>query len=163
MQGTVDEDITQAISDGPEALLQLLDRRLRTSPGFDLFTILIPGGDGDYLERVYSTNEAQYPLGVADKVEDNVWFARLFSDREAIVANTLDEIAIWLPDYQIFVEQNYSSLLNLPVAFGGETIGLINMMGDENHFTERALSMIRRELPLATLTILGLLYTNSLL
>ena len=34
--------------------------------------------------------------------KDDLWFRRLFVDKQPIVANTLAEIGKWLPDYQIF-------------------------------------------------------------
>jgi hypothetical protein len=148
-------DFTPAIESGPQAILSRLAEELKAGPGYDLFTILAPHENGKRLDRLYSTNHTQYPLGAADVVKDDLWFRRLFVDKLPIVANTLPEIGEWLPDYQIFVEQNYSSLLNLPVVFAGQTIGLINMMAGDNHFDPPALTRIDEALPLAALAILG--------
>jgi hypothetical protein len=150
-----DGDFSPALANGPQAILKLLADRLKAGPGYDLFTILAPDETGARLLRLFSTNHEQYPLGPADEVKDDLWFRRLFADRLPIVANTMDEISTWLPDYQIFVEQNYSSLLNMPVVFAGQTIGLINMMGGSHHFDDAALAKIRTTLPMAALAILG--------
>ena len=140
---------------GIQAVLSRLAEELKTGPGYGLFTILAPHESGKRLDRLYSTNHVQYPLGAADGVKDDLWFRRLFVDKLPIVANTLAAIGEWLPDYEIFVEQNYSSLLNLPVVFAGQTIRLINMMAGDNHFDRSALSRIDEALPIAALAILG--------
>jgi GAF domain-containing protein len=150
-----ENDFPHAMTAGPGAIFDLTARRLRDNPGYALFTVLAPVTSSVRLDRLYSTNHGQYPLGPADQVEDNKWFRQLFGQKQAIVANTLEEIGEWLPDYQIFIEQNYDSLLNLPVVFGGRTVGLINMMGGKGHFDEAALTAIRSMLPLAALAILG--------
>ena len=151
-----EQDLTSALAAGPNALLALLERRLSRKPGYDLFTVLAPHRDGTFLERLYSTNLAQYPLGPADEVKDDIWFRRLFSERAPIIANTIAEISTWLPDYEIFIEQNYGSLMNLPVVYAGETVGLINMMGPADHFDAAAVDAIRQESPLAALALLGI-------
>lgn len=150
-----ERDFASAMSQGPDAIFSRIAERLKAAPGYDLFTILAPDESGTRLDRLYSTNLVQYPLGAADEVKDDLWFRRLFVDRLPIVANTLDDIGAWLPDYQIFVEQNYSSLLNLPVLFAGRTIGLVNMMGGDNHFDAAALEKIGAALPAAALGIFG--------
>jgi hypothetical protein len=155
MHALDDQDLTPALAAGPNALFAILDHRLGQRPGYDLFTILAPDAQGAFLERLYSTNQAQYPLGPADAVKDDIWFRQLFSDRAPIIANSIAEISAWLPDYGIFVEQGYGSLLNLPVVYSGRTIGLINMMGAAGHFDPGAVAAIRRELPLAALALLG--------
>jgi transcriptional regulator with GAF, ATPase, and Fis domain len=150
------QDRTGVIAEGTQAILEQIAERLKQSPGYDLFTVLAPHESGNRLERLYSTNQEQYPLGPADEVKDDVWFRQLFRNQEPIVANTMEEISVWLPvDYQIFIEQNYYSLLNLPVVFAGQTIGLINMMGAAHHFDPETLHQIREEVPLAALAILG--------
>lgn len=149
-------DISVELNQGPSALLALLSERLKAAPDYLLCTVLAPNERGDRLDRLFSTNLDQYPLGPADVVKDDIWFRRLFVEKLPIVANSLDEIAAWLPDYRIFIEQGYASLLNMPIVFAGETIGLINMMGDEGHFDAAALQAIRNDLPLAALAILGM-------
>jgi GAF domain-containing protein len=146
---------TGAMADGARALLDQIAERLKRAPGYDLFTVLAPAPGGERLDRLFSTNHAQYPLGPADEVENNLWFRRLFAERQPIVANTIDEISAWLPDYEVFIEQNYQSLLNLPVVYAGRTIGLVNMMGAEHHFDAASLERIHGELPFAALAILG--------
>jgi GAF domain-containing protein len=150
-----ESDFSSALADGPNAIFELIARRLKASPGYDLLTVLAPVTSRVRLDRLYSTNHGQYPLGAADEVEDNGWFRQLFSRKQAIVANTLEEIGEWIPDYAIFIEQNYDSLLNLPVVFAGRTVGLINIMAGEGHFGEAALAEIRSILPLAAVAILG--------
>jgi hypothetical protein len=150
-----DDDFSPALAKGPDAILALIAERLKAGPGCDLFTVLVPHASGTRLDRLYSTNHRQYPLGAADEVKDDPWFRRLFDEKQPIVANTMEEIGTWIPDYSIFIEQNYFSLLNLPVIFAGETIGLINIMGGPHHFDATVLAQIRNAVPIVALAILG--------
>ncbi|MDR3475069.1 MAG: GAF domain-containing protein [Devosia sp.] len=147
--------LAEALGAGPADVFALLAERLAESPGYRLLTVLAPNAAGDRLDRLHSTDRQHYPLEPADPVEDNAWFKQLFADGKPIVANSAAEIADWLPDFADFRAQGYGSLLNLPVVFGGATIGLINMMDREGHFDAAAVAAVIRQVGLAALVILG--------
>lgn len=147
--------LPDAIEIGPEAVFDLLARRIGDTIGYRLLTILVPDSDAARLTRVFSTNEQQYPLGAADPIEDTVWFRRLFADGEAVVANDAEAIETWLPGFDSYVEQGYGSLANVPVVVGGTTVGLLNLMDGAGHFTADRIARLRQELPIAALAILA--------
>jgi GAF domain-containing protein len=105
--------------------------------------------------RVFSTNHEQYPLGTADPIEDSIWFRRLFSQGEAIVANDAEAIEAWLPGFDAYVAQGYGSLANVPIVISGTTIGLLNLMDAPGHYTAEKIAALRQELPLAALAVLA--------
>ncbi|HLW90063.1 MAG TPA: GAF domain-containing protein [Roseiarcus sp.] len=148
------DDAAVALRIGPGALSDLLARRLKRRPGYDLLTILAPGDEGRCLVRLYSSDLARYPLGDADIVEDNKWFRRLFIEREPVIANDAFAIHDWLPDFFTADASGYGSLVNLPVVIAGESVGLVNMMATAGHFSEDNVEAIRREIPLAALAVL---------
>lgn len=147
--------LADAMPRGAIAIFDILAERIRENVGYLLMTVLAPDGDQPFLTRVFSTNQDQYPLGIADPVEDSIWFRRLFSEGEAIVANDADEIEAWLPGFDAYVAQGYGSLANIPIVVSGTTIGLLNLMDETGHFTAERIAMLREELPFAALAILA--------
>ena len=153
MQGA---SLAEALPQGPVAIFDILATRIRENVGYLLMTVLVPAGDAPFLKRVFSTNQDQYPLGTADPIEDSIWFRRLFTEGEPIVANDAQAIEAWLPGFDAYRAQGYGSLANIPIVISGTTIGLVNLMDEAGHFTAQRLSDLRQELPVAALAVLAL-------
>ncbi|RST87103.1 GAF domain-containing protein [Aquibium carbonis] len=147
--------LVDAMPRGAIAMFDILADRIRENVGYLLMTVLAPNGDEPFLTRMFSTNLDQYPLGAADPIEDSLWFRRLFTDGEAIVANDAEAIEAWLPGFDAYVAQGYGSLANIPIVVSGTTIGLLNLMDEAGHFTAERIALLRAELPLAALAILA--------
>jgi GAF domain len=76
------------------------------------------------------------------------WFEQVVVARQNFVKNTLAEIAEHFPDYELIGRLGCSSVLNIPVVLGGEVVGTINCLHEENHFTpERVRSSEHLALP----------------
>ena len=147
--------LADALPRGSMAIFDILAERIRGNVGYRLMTVLVPSDDAPFLMRVFSTNLTQYPLGQADPVEDSIWFRRLFSEGEAIIANDATAIDRWLPGFDAYLAQGYGSLANVPIVVSGTTIGLLNLMDETGHFTDERLAVLREELPLAALAVLA--------
>ncbi len=146
--------LADALPRGSVAIFDILAERIRENVGSRLMTVLVPSNDAPFLLRVFSTNLDQYPLGRADPVDDSIWFRRLFSQGEPIIANDAAAIEAWLPGFDAYLAQGYGSLANVPIVVAGTTIGLLNLMDETGHFTDDRLAVLREELPLAALAIL---------
>lgn len=147
--------VAEAMPRGSVAIFDILAARVRKNVGFMLMTVLVPSSDSPFLRRVFSTNLEQYPLGTADPIEDSIWFRRLFSQGEAVIANDAAAIEAWLPGFDAYVAQGYGSLANVPIVISGTTIGLLNLMDASGHYTADRIAALRQELPLAALAILA--------
>ena len=122
---------------------------MRAVAGDGLFTVLAVNGDADHLWRVWSSDPAHYPPGIADRIEDTVWFRRLFTERAPIIANDPETIAVWLPEFGGFAEQGYGALCNMPVVSGGDVVGLMNLMAGAGHFTPGRVAALEALVPQA--------------
>jgi GAF domain-containing protein len=145
--------LADAMPEGPGAIFDVLAKHIQENVGYLLMTVLVPASDAPFLDRVFSTNQHQYPLGKADPIEDSIWFRRLFAEGEAIVANDAEAIKAWLPGFDAYLAQGYGSLVNIPIVISGNTIGLLNLMHEAGHFTAHRLAVLRQELPVAALAI----------
>ena len=148
------EDLAEATRRGPQALFSLLSERLQDEAGFLLLTVLAPDRNGGWLNRLFSSDEENYPLGPADKVEDTAWFRHLFGRGKPVVANDAAEISAWLPDYTDYAAQGYGALANLPIVADRQVIGIVNVMGANGHFTPERLRSMSACLPVAALAVL---------
>jgi transcriptional regulator with GAF, ATPase, and Fis domain len=142
-----------AADGGCTAMFDLLAVHLNRLVGYDLLTILVPHGTGEYLLRVYSTDESAYPLEKADPVRNTPWFEQLFANGEPVIATNPHEIAVWLPDYNGFSGTAYGSFINYPVVAAGQTIGLINVVSGPNVYGETAVRSMAGGMPLAAMSI----------
>ncbi len=135
------------------SLLELVALRLGKAPGYTLFTLSIPQPAGTFLERIYTSDPAAYPLGQADRVKRSPWFDQLLCRKLPIVANSKEEIAFWLPEFQGFEGTEYGALINYPVVVADAAIGILNLAGRQGHFPAEAGAMIKPELALAAMAI----------
>ncbi|MEX3010788.1 GAF domain-containing protein [Hoeflea sp. TYP-13] len=136
-----------------DALCDLTARRLKSLVGFELLTILAPDISGTHLRRIYSTDTAGYPLGLADEIRKSPWFDQLFDNRAPIIAANTDEIAAWLPDFDGFAGIGLGSLVNYPVVVADQTIGLLNLMDRPGSYDNETAHILEAELPLFAVTI----------
>jgi hypothetical protein len=148
-------EIADTLRIGPDALYDLLARRLKRRPGYRLLTVLAPNEAGNRLVRLFSSDHDQYPLGNADAVSDSKWFQRLFVERAPVVANDALAILNWLPDFFDPATSGYGSLINFPVVIAEESVGLVNLTAPVGHFGDDSVRAVRNEIPLAALAILA--------
>lgn len=135
------------------ALFTLIAGRLEARLGFELFTVLVADPSERQLRRIFSTDEAAYPLGLADRVAPSAWFEQLFGRREPIVANDRKEIAHWLPDYDGFDGTEFGSLINYPIVADDRTIGILNLTGRAGQYGPDAAAPIGPEAVLCAMAI----------
>ncbi len=147
-------EMWQALRGGADSLFDLITRRAGSLLGDALLTVLVPNDRGTRLVRIYSSNETDYPLGEADKVEDTAWFRQLFISKQPVVANNGNEIAGWLPDFADQSPMQYESLANLPVIADGQVLGIMNLMSTRDRFAGDTLHFLRAETPIVALAIL---------
>lgn len=135
------------------ALFDRLAHRLNRDVGYAFLTVLIPEDTGKFLLRVFSTDPAGHPLGRADRVVDDPWFDRLFTEGQPVFAANSVEISKWLPDYRGLQGTDYGSLVNFPVVAGGQTVGIINLVSEEYAYDAATLACLAEASPLAAMAI----------
>ncbi len=146
-----------ALEQGANALFDLLAEHIEVQVQPLLFTVLAPSPGGRRLQRLYSSDQQNFPLSAADTVEDSRWFRRLFVDMQPIIANDPETILSWLPEWQSLIDMGFGSLVNMPLVTAGKAIGLINVMAAPGHFGSNRVDVLRAECPLAALAVMAAL------
>lgn len=122
--------------DQPQASFKAMHELANAIVGTKLFTILALDHAGGVMQRLYSDNHELYPVPGADAIGDTVWEQTIIGKREALVLNSAAALAAVLPEYPKLEALGCKSMLNLPIVVDGISIGTLNMLNAEGHFTE---------------------------
>ncbi|HZY67327.1 MAG TPA: GAF domain-containing protein [Devosia sp.] len=103
--------------------------------GVKLFTMTADNPAGGYVRRVYSSDEAAYPLlGTKPIVFDDT-YRKMTEERFVYVANSVEAMRADFPDLDLIVSLGCGSAVNMPVVAGGEMLGSVNLLHEEGWFT----------------------------
>lgn len=119
----------------PQRAYEALRALTNAVVGTKLFTILALDHAGGYMHRLFSDNLELYPVPGADAIGNTVWERTIIGKRQPLVLNTAAELAAVLPEYPKLAALGCHSMLNLPIVVGGVSIGTLNMLGGEGHFS----------------------------
>jgi hypothetical protein len=118
----------------PEATFRALEAALCAAIGARLFTILVRHADGSS-ERCWS-NRAEYPVGGRKPANDTFWSRQVLVEQRCYRANDLAGIRAVFFDHELIRALGCESVLNIPVAWRGETLGTINLLHQAGHYRE---------------------------
>lgn len=124
------------VSGQPEVAYKALHELTNRVIGTKLFTILSLDYDAGVMRRLYSDNLELYPVPGADPIGDTVWEQTIIGKREPLVLNSADALKAVLPEYPKLEALGCKSMLNLPIVVFGSSIGTLNMLNVEGHFTD---------------------------
>lgn len=103
--------------------------------GAKLFTMTADNPKGGYVRRVYSSNEAAYPvLGTKPIVFDDTYH-RMTEERFVYAANSVEAMRPDFPDLDLIVSLGCGSAINMPIVAGGEMLGSVNLLDAEGWYT----------------------------
>jgi hypothetical protein len=121
----------------PSTAFMALERATMAAIGHRLFTIMRHDPVAGRNRRAYSSDPVAYPVSGYKAVNwDHPWTRRVLVDGRAWIGRDAAEIAWAYPDYEKIVGMGLASAMNLPVRWGGRTLGTVNLLHDAAHFTE---------------------------
>lgn len=112
-----------------------LHRLADATVGSKLFTMTADNPAAGYVRRVYSSNEAAYPvLGTKPIVFDDT-YRKMTEERFVYVGNSVEVMRPDFPDMDLIVSLGCGSAINMPVVAGGEMLGSVNLLHEEGWYT----------------------------
>lgn len=120
--------------------------RLMTAQLFD-----VPAGRQ---RRIYSENEAAYPVGGFKPIQGGRWTDTIIGRREIFSSLSIEDMAEVFFDWKLIQSLGCESIANLPVVVGGEVIGTLNLLNRAGYYTEERVAAAREVLPFATMAFL---------
>jgi hypothetical protein len=118
----------------PEALYHALGRTLADDIGYGLFTLLYR--DGSEVARVYSSNEAAYPVFGRKHMGETPWGQKVIDRQEPFLGRGPDDIVWAFFDHELIFSLGLGAVINIPVVYNGDTIGTMNLLDRSGAYTE---------------------------
>lgn len=165
-------DITAALSQFDAAISQAktgeaafaaLQAFAETVVGVKLFTFMSVDMKAELSRRAYSSDPASYPVSGTKPIRYDSWFDIVHKQRDYFIANTLDDISKVFPDYELIGSLGCGSVVNMPVILGGELVGTLNLLHEEQYYTPERVELIRKHIsvPAKTAALISL-WTKTL-
>ena len=140
-----------ASPDQPAAILEATGDALQEAVGHRLYTVTCLLAGGHEVERVHSTRPDVYAVGGRKPVLPNAYTERVRREKKPFLARTPAGFAPLFPDHATITDMGLGSVMNLPLVFGGEVLGTVNLLDREGAYDERhvepALTIARQILP----------------
>lgn len=130
--------VAQAVADARSAgdTLAALDPALDAVFGHILFTALLYHGPEAGTERYYSSNPEAYPVGGRKPPNPSPWSRQLFEARRPYIGYDADDIRAVFFDHELIVSLGCESIINIPVAHKGRTLGTLNILNEAGWYGE---------------------------
>lgn len=120
----------------PQTSLHAIDALAQRVFGHKLFTVMRLLGDGNEVERIYSSNPAAYPVGGRKQKQDTSWGQIVLNEGKPFIARNEDELRAAFPDHELILSLGIGSIMNIPVMFKGRCVGTMNVSGDAGQYGE---------------------------
>ena len=113
-----------------------LDNILNDFIGHKLFTILKFDKINSKLERIYTSNPREYPLQGKKDVIRNFWQVQVLEKGIAYIGYNFQDIKTSFSDFDLIKKLGCSSVLIIPVKFGDNIKGSVNLLHEESWYSD---------------------------
>jgi hypothetical protein len=127
----------------PEATFAAIDRALAATTGHILFTMLIHHPGLRENERYYTNMPNAYPIGGRKPMHDSPWVRRVIQAGEPYLGRTREDIRAVFFDYELIWSLGCESVINMPVRWGGQTLGTVNLLHKAGWYEESDFANVR--------------------
>ncbi len=117
----------------PETIYRALDLETKARVGHKLFTLLYV--DGSEVARVYSNQPDAYPVFGRKPMGPTPWGQQVLKERRPFLGRDMEAIRWAFFDHELIASLGCGSVINIPIVHSGETIGTINILDAEHHYT----------------------------
>ncbi|MDO9503230.1 GAF domain-containing protein [Falsiroseomonas sp.] len=116
----------------PLALLQAADAVGRRAMGHRLCTAMRFDAAAMTVRRLYSSDNAAYPVGGAKPKRDTAWGRHVLLRREVFVGEGAEAITEYFDDHALILGLGLRSIVNVPVLYAGACLGTVNFLWAED-------------------------------
>ncbi|MGV8953052.1 MAG: hypothetical protein ACOH2M_18280 [Cypionkella sp.] len=132
-------------------MFALLSELFIAVSGMDTATFIATAPDRLVTHRIGTSNAVDFPVGNVDPVDDGAWSTAILRAMQPLIGDSVAGMAAFLPETDGLVAMGYGACGCFPVVIGGETRGVVALLGKAGIFTPAALAHINALLPLAAL------------
>jgi GAF domain-containing protein len=120
----------------PGQLYAAVDRLLQAVIGHKLFTLMRVHEAASEVERIYSSNEAAYPVGGRKTKVGTPWSEAVLDRGEVFVARDPDAVRGAFSDHEFIASLGIGSIMNVPIGYRGRRLGTMNLSHEAGWFDE---------------------------
>jgi len=139
-----DADILAALQDfavhaadapSPGDVFELAETVTRTIIGYKLFTVMAFDAERMEVQRCYTSDPENYPVGGRKKKRDTDWGRHVLTQGQPIIGSSEDDIRSFFSDHEIITGLGLCAVMNVPVKRIGTVVGTMNLLDDTPHYT----------------------------
>lgn len=108
--------------------------------GTRLFTVTVQDEAQGLARRAYTSHPVEYPVSGTKPLTRDGWYDQCIGGQQTFVANTTPEFAKYFFDHALITSLGLGSCINIPVVSGGQVLGTVNLLAEEQHFTPARLA-----------------------
>ena len=124
-----------AESADPQAgLSQAAERIAAETIGWRLFTVLRYVETAQAVERLYSSDEAAYPVGGRKPLSKITASHGAMERGEVFLAATKEDVRQAFFDHELIFSLGITAILNVPIRHAGRRLGTVNLCGEEGMY-----------------------------
>lgn len=121
------------------AIAEIAQRRV----GAGLVTAMRHEEAASTVERVYSSNEAAYPVGGRKVKQESDWSRHVLVEHRVLVSAGDDAIRRHYNDHAIIFGLGLHSCVNVPLVSEGRCLGTLNVLRREVEWSEEEIMLVR--------------------
>lgn len=129
-------------TDPAQALFQMVAQGLERAPGHRLLTVLVYFHDQGESQRAYSSRPDEYPVGGRKTLGQAPRMRQVLASGAPFMAHTRQDIVENFPDHEKLLAMGCESIVNMPVCWGGQVLGTVNLLHAEGHYAQHDLPLI---------------------
>ena len=133
------EDVAAIIARSAESadtkvIYRTAERIAAETIGWRLFTILCYVEAEQAVERLYSSDEAAYPVGGRKPLSKITASHGAMERGEVFLAATKEDVRKAFFDHELIFSLGITAILNVPIRYAGRRLGTVNLCGEEGMY-----------------------------
>lgn len=119
----------------PDAVFRAIAALAQRAIGHRLFTIMRLHAETQEVERLYSSLPDSYPVSGRKPKQGTPWGEQVLDRGEIFIANTPGEVERAFADHALIFSLGIGAIMNVPIRFGGRSLGTMNICHEAGWFT----------------------------
>lgn len=108
------------------------------------------------VRRVFSSNEAAYPVGGSKPKRDTPWGKHVLTERKVFVGEGEAAIRAMFDDAEVIFGLGQRSIVNVPLLQGSTCIGTLNVLVPRQHWRPGEVEIVKRLAEKAAAAVIAL-------
>ena len=137
------ETLAAGAAKSPQALFAAIHGVAQQRVDAGLVTAMRHDEAASTVERIYSSNEAAYPVGGRKVKQESDWSRHVLVEHKVLVSAGDDAIRKHYNDHAIIFGLGLHSCVNVPLVSGGKCIGTLNVLRRAAEWSDEQVTLAR--------------------